>query len=119
MKLNHIDLQVPNVQDAVAFFERWFAFVLTSSRSSPAIAILRGDDGFVLVLQRRGHADPEYPNGFHVGFLLPNEQEVLDFHGRARDGGLEISEVTRNGRGTQVYCYAPGRILVEVSYRAA
>ena len=53
MQLNHIDLQVPDVQEAAAFFERWFGFELTSNRDSPAIAILRGEGDFTLVLQRR------------------------------------------------------------------
>ncbi len=117
MKLNHIDLQVPDVRAAVDFFERWFGFVLTSSRTSPAIAILRGEDGFALVLQRSRNEDDAYPDGFHVGFVVPLEDVVVDFQRRARVGGLDVSDVQRNGRGTQVYCYAPGRILVEVSCR--
>lgn len=116
MKLNHIDLQVPDVQEAAAFFERWFAFAHTSNRGSPAIAILRGVDGFSLVLQRRGEGE-RYPESFHVGFLLDDEAEVLAFHARAREAGLAISDVQRSGRGTLTYLRGPGEILVEVSCR--
>lgn len=118
MKLNHLDLQVPDVKEAAAFFERWFSFEHTSNRGSPAIAILRGADGFALVLQRRAD-DERYPDGFHVGFLLDDEARVLAFHARARDAGLPISDVLRNGRGTLTYLRGPGDLLVEVSCRPA
>ncbi len=117
MKLNHIDLQVPDVQETAAFFERWLGFTHTSSRTSPAIAILRGEDGFVLVLQRKKDESEQYPDGFHVGFLVEREDIVIDFQRRAREAGLVISDVDRNARGTMAYCHAPGGILVEVSCR--
>ena len=118
MRLNHIDLQVPDVQQAAAFFERWFAFELQSSPRSPAIAILRGADGFCLVLQRRGQ-DERYPATFHVGFLLNDPAQVLDFHTRARGAGLHISDVERTARGTLTYLRAPGELLIEISCRSA
>lgn len=114
MRLNHIDLQVPDVQDAVTFFERWFGFSLESSRTSPALAILRGEDDFVLVLQRAKDGDA-YPDRFHVGFLVGREETVVGFQQRAREAGLDVSDVIRNGRGTLSYCRGPGGILVEVS----
>jgi catechol 2,3-dioxygenase-like lactoylglutathione lyase family enzyme len=116
VQLNHIDLQVPDVRETAAFFERWLGFVHTSNRGSPAIAILRGEGGFTLVLQKRGEGE-RYPETFHVGFLLDDEARVLDFHARAREAGLSISDVQRNGRGTLTYLRAPGEILVEVSCR--
>lgn len=116
MKLNHIDLQVPDVQEAAAFFVRWFAFELVSSPHSPALAILRGDGDFTLVLQRRAE-DERYPDKFHVGFLLEVEAEVLAFHERAQAAGLAISAIQRNGRGTLTYVRGPGELLFEVSCR--
>ena len=52
MKLNHLDLQVPDVQHTARFFERYFDFEHTSNRASPAIAILSDRHGLVLVLQK-------------------------------------------------------------------
>lgn len=118
MLLNHIDLQVPDVQEAASFFERWFAFEHTSNRGSPAIAILRGEGGFTLVLQRRAEGE-RYPANFHVGFLLDDEARVLSFHARAREAALPISDVQRNNRGTLTYLRGPGEILIEVSCRPA
>ena len=53
MKLNHLDLQVNDVQQTVTFFEDAFGFQLQSNRRSSSIAILSDGDGFVLVLQRK------------------------------------------------------------------
>jgi catechol 2,3-dioxygenase-like lactoylglutathione lyase family enzyme len=117
MKLNHLDLQVADVQRAVLFFERHFAFQLRSSRQSPAIAILDDGDGFVLVLQRRRSPDEKYPEGFHFGFLVPDVETVLRFHATATADGLEVSAVIRNNRGTMVYCQSPEGFLVEVNCR--
>ncbi|HET9957136.1 MAG TPA: VOC family protein [Polyangiaceae bacterium] len=116
MRLNHIDLQVPDVQETAVFFERWFAFEHVSNRHSPSVAILRGDGDFTLVLQRRAD-DERYPEGFHVGFLLDDVREVLSFHARAREAGLSISDVQHTGRGTLTYLRGPG-VLIEVSCRA-
>jgi catechol 2,3-dioxygenase-like lactoylglutathione lyase family enzyme len=117
VRLNHLDLQVPDVQATALFFERHFAFEHRSNRASPAIAILQGADGFTLVLQRLKSAEERYPEGFHCGFLLEDRQAVIDFQARARSEALDVSDVIENGRGTLVYCKAPGGIVVEVSCR--
>ena len=114
MKLNHIDLQVPDVQATARFFETYFAFELRSSRTSPAIAILAGDGGFVLVLQRRRSGEA-FPEGFHVGFHVDSAEEVHAFHARLQAGGFESSAVERNNRGVMLYCRAPGDLTIEVS----
>jgi catechol 2,3-dioxygenase-like lactoylglutathione lyase family enzyme len=95
MQLNHIDLQVTDVVRSAAFFARYFGFRQTSNPGSPAIAILAGDGGVVLVLQRRTDDRP-WPDGFHVGFLV---DDVATVH-----------------RGTMTYCRHDG-FLVEVGVR--
>lgn len=117
MKLNHLDLQVPDVQRAAAFFERFLGFQHQSNRNSPAIAILSGEDGFVLVLQRKEDDAESYPEGFHIGCLVEDEQTVFDVQTRWKEAGLAASEVDRNGRGLVAFCRTPDGILVEVSCR--
>jgi catechol 2,3-dioxygenase-like lactoylglutathione lyase family enzyme len=117
MKLNHIDLQVPDVQRTALFFEHYFDFEHGSNRASPAIAILSDRHGLVLVLQKLKDPAQAYPEGFHIGFYVESEDLVQAFHARATSGGMEVSEVIRNNRGTMVYCKAPGDLLVEVNCR--
>lgn len=52
MHINHLDLQVDDVQATRVFFERYFGLTLQSNAASPAIAILTDENGFVLVLQK-------------------------------------------------------------------
>jgi catechol 2,3-dioxygenase-like lactoylglutathione lyase family enzyme len=117
MKLNHLDLQVPDVQRTAQFFERYFDFEHGSNRASPAIAILSDRHGLVLVLQKLKDPAQAYPEGFHLGFYVDTEDAVMQFHTRATGDGLDVSEVIRNNRGTMVYCKAPGDLLVEVNCR--
>jgi catechol 2,3-dioxygenase-like lactoylglutathione lyase family enzyme len=115
MKLNHIDVQTTDVRATAQFFERHCGFSIRSNAHSDALVFLTDDDGLVLVLQRMKPGE-RHPEGFHVGFHVNDDQTVLDFHERARADGLEVSDVQRNGRGTQIYCHAPGGVLVEVSH---
>ncbi len=117
MVLNHLDLQVTDVQATVAFFERFFGLSLQTSRSSPALAILSDGAGFVLVLQRKKHPEQTDPEGFHLGFLVDDVAEVEGAHGRLREGGADVSDVQTNNRGTMIYCRAGDGLVVEVSCR--
>lgn len=117
MKLNHLDLQVNDVQRTVTFFEDAFGFALQSNRRSSSIAILSDSDGFVLVLQRKKSEAESYPEGFHFGFLVDDPEAVRRFHTRAHALGIETSEILENGRGIHVYCSGPDGLLAEVSYR--
>ncbi|WP_437766529.1 VOC family protein [Sorangium sp. So ce281] len=117
MQLNHIDLQVPDVLEAAAFFERHFQFEVHGNRRSPAIAILTGPGDFTLVLQRRGEADGPYPDGFHIGFIVGDVATVYDKHAAIVAAGVDCGSVSENGRGVMFYFKAPGDILIEVSCR--
>ena len=115
MKLNHLDLQVSDVQRSVAFFEHYFGLELRSSRTSPALAILSDQHGFVLVLQRKKDDAEKYPDGFHVGFFVDDVESVHRAHARATEGGIQVSAVIENNRGVMIYCTAPDGFAVEVS----
>ncbi len=117
MKLNHIDLQVPDVHRATDFFQRYFGFELRSNPSSPAIAILHGDGDFVLVLQRKKRDDERWPEGFHIGFHVDALADVERVHALAKAEGLEVSDITSGNRGTLVYLTSADGILVEVNHR--
>lgn len=117
MVLNHIDLQVTDVQRAARFFEEHFGFAMQTSRTSPAIAVLGGEGGVVLVLQRKEADSHGYPDGFHVGFLVDTEAKVVDMQRRLTEAGAQVSGVDRNNRGTMMYCNIGDGIAIEVSCR--
>jgi catechol 2,3-dioxygenase-like lactoylglutathione lyase family enzyme len=116
MKLNHLDLQVPDVVETAAFFARHFGFTIVSNPTSPAIIILQGEDDFSLVLQRR-QGTTSYPEGFHIGFLVDEVAAVHAQHERLRAAGAQPGPVRENNRGVMFYLQAPGDVLVEISCR--
>ena len=117
MQLNHLDLQVADVQHTVAVFEELFGLRLESSPTSSAIAILSDGAGFTLVLQRKKRPEERYPSDFHIGFLVDSIDIVYAVHARAATLHLEAGDVVRNNRGTMVYIAMPDGYLVEVSCR--
>jgi lactoylglutathione lyase len=119
MQLNHLDLSVPDVARAAAFFEQGFGFRLVQTKGQDGMAVLAGGGGFTLVLTRA--TEPAYPKTFHIGFLLPSEQAVRDAYDRIQ--ALDGSDATPPGPPRQMrggllfYCRVPGGILVEVGHR--
>lgn len=116
MQLNHLDLQVSDVQSTVAFFETCFDFELQTNHRSPAIAILSDRRGFVLVLQRRT-GGTGWPEGFHLGFLVEDVQTVERTWKRLGEAGHAVNAPTTNNRGTAIYVRMPDGYLIEVSCR--
>jgi catechol 2,3-dioxygenase-like lactoylglutathione lyase family enzyme len=119
MRLNHLDLAVPDVAQTAAFFKAVFGFTEIETRGrTGAMTILEGD-GFELVLTRSSPTDaPPYPKTFHVGFLVPTEQGVNDAYARLATAGIDPPQAPGIVRGRLMfYCRAPGGVLVEVSHR--
>ena len=118
MHLNHLDLSVPDVAAAAAFFVDAFGFTVVDKRGNGGMTILTGDGPFVLVLSRC--AEPYYPKTFHIGFLQSSADAVMAAYARLTKAGVEIDEPPREMRGALLfYCRVPGGILVEVAWRPA
>jgi catechol 2,3-dioxygenase-like lactoylglutathione lyase family enzyme len=111
--LNHLDLQVPDVQALAGFLVEHFALQRRSNDRSPAIAILGDAAGFTLVIQRR--REGTYPPGFHIGFIVDDPARVHAEHATLAARGVAVGPIDRDARGTRFYLTAPGEILVEVS----
>lgn len=121
MRLNHLDLHVPNVAETRDFFVRHFRLTQTETRGADGLAILHDDHGLELVISRPiekfGSADTPTAghNTYHIGFTLESRTEVDRLHAELSSAGVEIWSPPREMRGLWLfYCFAPGRILVEV-----
>jgi catechol 2,3-dioxygenase-like lactoylglutathione lyase family enzyme len=117
MHLNHLDLHVSDVPKTAALLEELLGLRVVSNRGSEAIAILEDGAGFTLVLQRMKRAEDRYPEGFHFGCLVDDEEMVVRFQQHARGGGLDVSDVLRNRRGVLCYARIGDGILLEVSWQ--
>jgi lactoylglutathione lyase len=114
MQLNHFDLSVPDLDAAVAFFEKGFGFRVVNAFDD--MRILVGEGPFVLALTRC--AEPQYPESFHIGFLQTSPEAVTQAYQRLLAAGIEAQAPPEHQYGAFIfYCQAPGGIKVEIAYR--
>ena len=120
MQLNHLDLPVPDVAATAAFFTTHFGVRLVDTRGNNGFALLLGEGGFALVLtRRRTEGAQDYPDNFHIGFLLDSDAAVDAAPARLQAAGVtDLPPVSFQRGATLFYVHAPGAILVEVSHRS-
>jgi len=116
MKLNHMNLVVPDVVTAAHFFEKHFGFRIDKLMRD-LIAVLTGSDGFVLVISHFPNtASFEYPSDFHIGFYQETQEQVMALFESLKADGLALEQAPKNIRDRfGFYFYMPGKILVEVT----
>jgi catechol 2,3-dioxygenase-like lactoylglutathione lyase family enzyme len=115
MRLNHVDLQVSDVDRAREFFETLFDFRCVFQRRAE-LAILEDEAGFSLgVSNLFGSPAPVYPPDFHVGFVLETEAQVRAQYERLTRAGVEMkAEHAIGGPNLYFMCVGPDSIPVEV-----
>lgn len=124
MRLNHLDLHVPDVAATRDVLVAAFGLIEVETRGANGLAILRDDAGLELVIsqpiEKFGGADSVSVgrNTYHIGFMLPSREAVDAQFERAKSAGCEIRQPPSAVRGGWLfYCFAPGRILIEVGWR--
>jgi catechol 2,3-dioxygenase-like lactoylglutathione lyase family enzyme len=118
MRLNHLDLPVPDIAATRDFFETWLGFRHERTLGQDGLSILRDDSGLVLVLSRlQRDGAQSFPTTFHIGFHFETEGEVRGLNARMRGAGIVDGEPVRQRGALSFYFVAPGDILVEVAHR--
>jgi len=119
MKLNHMNLVVPDVAATAHFLEKHFAFRIDRLMRD-VMAVLTGSDGFVLVISHFPNtASFDYPSDFHIGFYQDTKEQVLSVFEALKADGLALEQapkVIRDRFG--FYFYMPGNILAAVTCAA-
>jgi predicted lactoylglutathione lyase len=119
IKLNHINLPVTDVIASSKFFEQYFNFKCTSVKGNNMLAIMEGEDGFILVLMADSFnrdGNNNYPDAFHIGFLVDSHEQVTEVYDRLINGGIVVTQSPGSLRGGYgFYFNAPGNILTEVT----
>lgn len=120
MNLNHIDLQVSEVEKSRRFFETFFNLSTTYQRESE-IALLEDANGMLLgVSNLFGSPPPTYPPDFHVGFRLDDVEAVKAKYQEIKAAGVPIKyDLAIGGPALYFVCLAPDGIAVEVSAQVA
>ncbi|NML20869.1 VOC family protein [Pseudoflavitalea sp. G-6-1-2] len=119
MQINHLNFPVSDVAQTRSFFEKHFNFTCREVKGDNMLVVLENETGFVLTLMstdfnRNGNS--VYPDAFHMGFLVNDQETVRSVWKRLSNGGVVLEQEPRNMRGVfGFYLHAPGNILIEVS----
>lgn len=115
MKLNHLNLTVPDVPTTHKFLEKHFG--LRTMFGNNNLAVLSDDDGFVLTLtcMKIGkETEVRYPATFHIGFAQQSEARVNEINRRLKDDGFDVPPPSRQHGAWTFYFFAPGGFTIEV-----
>jgi lactoylglutathione lyase len=118
MRLNHLNLTVPEVPRTRTFFETYFGFRCIWESGRDALAVLVDESGFVLTLNNFDkEAEVEYPGAFHVGFMQESRQRVDEIYERFQADGFDVPAPKEFHGAWTFYLRAPGGFLVEVLHQ--
>jgi hypothetical protein len=116
MKLNHINLVVSNVVEATKLFETYFNFKCTNIKGNNIVAILKGEDGFTLVIMTNKNGQTTYPDAFHIGFMLNNTNAITEIYDKLKNGGIAVEEAPRKIRNNFGFYFKFDTLLIEVGH---
>jgi catechol 2,3-dioxygenase-like lactoylglutathione lyase family enzyme len=115
MKFNHLSFPSSDVPATANFFVQHLGCSLEFI--SPAAAMLKRA-GFDIVIEAKDHT-VVWPHNFHLGFELPDVEEVRQLHQRLKEQGVGMkTDVFQHERGSRFFCEAPGGLLFEMNTRA-
>lgn len=116
MKLNHINLSVPDVAATAAFFEKYFQMRRLETKGENVLTVLTDEAGFILILSNfDAKTAPTYPRDFHVGFIRDTVEQVNEVYERMKAEKLDVKPPRTVHGGWGFYVHAPGGVLVEVT----
>ena len=118
MRVNHLNLTVPDVGQTREFFETFFGLKCVAERGRNTLAVMIDETGFVFTLTNFEKAsEVEYPGAFHIGFMQDSRERVDEIYQQLKAGGYE-AEPPREFHGAWTfYLRAPGGFLVEVGHQ--
>jgi predicted enzyme related to lactoylglutathione lyase len=116
MKLNHINLVVSNVAEAIIFFETYFHFKCTDIKGDNIVAVLKGADNFTLVIMTSKEGNTIYPDAFHIGFMLDNTDLVTETFEKLKAGGIAVGQEPKKIRDSFGFYFNFDNIMIEVGH---
>jgi lactoylglutathione lyase len=114
--INHLNLVVENVPETVHLFEAYFGFRCDVVKGGSAIAVLRNEAGFVLVLMSDRNGEISYPKNFHLGIILDDRAAVDKLHEMLVDGGIDAGPAPRKIRDSHAFYVHYDKLFIEVAH---
>jgi catechol 2,3-dioxygenase-like lactoylglutathione lyase family enzyme len=124
LRINHIDLHVPDVKTTRDFLRENFGLSCVCSYDADGFAILRDCAGFELGLgQLADAAGGTYAAGLvccDIGFMLPSYHAFVTLLARLRAAGAEVRLGSVDTHGVSAFCcLAPGGVTLQVAWQPA
>jgi lactoylglutathione lyase len=118
MRVNHLNLTVPDVRQTREFFETFFGLKCVADLGRNALAVMIDESGFILTLNNFEKAsEVEYPGAFHIGFMQDSRERVDEIYQQLKAGGYEAEPPKEFHGAWTFYFRAPGGFLVEVGHQ--
>jgi lactoylglutathione lyase len=118
MRVNHLNLTVPDVRQTREFFETFFGLKCVFDLGRNALAVMIDESGFILTLNNFEKAsEVEYPGAFHIGFMQDSSERVDEIYQQLKAGGYEAEPPKEFHGAWTFYLRAPGGFLVEVGHQ--
>jgi catechol 2,3-dioxygenase-like lactoylglutathione lyase family enzyme len=117
MNLNHLNLSIPDVASARSLFESYLGFQCTDTKLNDTLSVLTGADGFILVLmseQLNQNGNNAYPDSFHIGFYLKDEEEVKARFEILKAAGVHLDQEPQQIRKVFGFYFKHQNILIEI-----
>ncbi|MES2332520.1 MAG: VOC family protein [Bacteroidota bacterium] len=116
MKLNHINLVVTNVAEVIHLFQTCFGFSVAEIKGDNIVAVLKGTDGFTLVLMVDKDQIVAYPKAFHIGFMQDNIEAVNEMHEKLKTFGADVGDQPKKIRDSFGFYFTFQNIMIEVGH---
>jgi lactoylglutathione lyase len=115
MKMNHLNLTVPDVEATRDFLEAYFG--LRAMGGNKNLTVMFDDSDFVLTLSSMKMAretEVRYPGNFHIGFSQASEERVNELNRRLKADGFDVPPPSVQHGAWTFYFQAPGGFRIEV-----
>jgi len=116
MTINHLNLIVRDVSEAVNFFESYFDFNCELIKGENIVSVLKNKENFTLVLMCDKNNQATYPKDFHIGFMVNSVEAVDTLHKKLVDGNIEIRQSPRKIRDSYAFYFHFDQLFIEVGH---
>ncbi|PQA54979.1 VOC family protein [Siphonobacter curvatus] len=117
MKLNHINIVVTDVPQAIHLFENQLGFKCIVNRKD-RMAVLTNTDEFALVLwsaQLNKEQTVHYPENFHIGFYQPDREAVIAIYEKLQGEAVTFESEPKQIRNTFGFYFHFDHLMIEIS----
>jgi catechol 2,3-dioxygenase-like lactoylglutathione lyase family enzyme len=112
--MNHLHVNVPDLVEAIRFYERYFEFRRVYPESERVF--LKDASGFLLAIDPIGaDSEPHFPEWFHFGICRNDPDWARGLFIRMKSDGVKFASELEDYKNAVVFfCWAPGPYKVEV-----